>query len=39
MINQSKPSKLVAKLAISINNLLADLLIRQTFFCQLLKKS
>ena len=30
-----KPSNLV----LTINNLLADLLIRQTFFCQMLKKS
>ena len=30
-----KPSKLV----LTINNLLADLLIHQTFFCQMLKKS
>ena len=30
-----KPSKLV----LSINNLLADLLIRQIFFCQMLEKS
>ena len=30
-----KPSKLV----LTINNLLADLLIRQTFFCQMLETS
>ena len=33
MIHQTKPSKLV----LLINNLLADLLIRQTFFHQMLK--
>ena len=35
MICQTKPSNLV----LTINNLLADPLIRQTFFCQMLKKS
>ena len=35
MIRQTKPSKLV----LTINNLLADPLIRQTFFCQMLEMS
>ena len=35
MIHQTKPSKLV----LTINNLLADLLICQTFFCQRLEQS
>ena len=34
-ITKLKPSKLV----LTINNLLADLLIRQPFFCQMLEKS